>query len=61
LGGGTMRFILEILGRVKRLRFVFFLASHGFVFYYGVSIGIRDNSIKFKELQVVNGAFKKKG
>jgi hypothetical protein len=45
LGGGTLGFIGENLGRAKgKFFFFFFCLSHGFVFYYGVSKGIRSGS-----------------
>jgi hypothetical protein len=60
LGGGTLEFINENLGRAKGLNYYFFPLSHRFVFYYGVSMGVRvDNSIRLKELHVVSGVLRK--
>jgi hypothetical protein len=44
LGGGTLGFIGENIGRAKGKLFNVFGLSHGFVFYYGVSRGIRSGS-----------------
>jgi hypothetical protein len=41
VGWGIVKFIDEILGRVKGLKFFFFLSFlTGLFFYYGVSIGM---------------------
>jgi hypothetical protein len=41
LGGGIMGFRGENLAKAKWFKFLFFFLFHGFVFYYGVSMGIR--------------------
>jgi hypothetical protein len=41
LGGGIVGFKGENLGKTKGLDFYLFILFHGFVFYYGVSMGIR--------------------
>jgi len=46
LGGGTLGIIGQNLGRAKDKRdiyiYILYCLSHGFVFYYGVSRGIRN-------------------
>jgi hypothetical protein len=42
LGGHIVGFIGENLRRTKGLRYLVFFLSQGFVFYYGVSMGIRN-------------------
>jgi hypothetical protein len=41
LGRDIVGFIGENSGKAKGLRYLIFFFSHGFVFYYGVSMGIR--------------------
>jgi hypothetical protein len=41
LGGSTLGFISEHLGKAKGFIYLFIYFSHKFDFYYGVSMGIR--------------------
>ncbi len=54
-----MGFIGENLLRANVLTYSIFSLFHKFVFYGGVSMGIRSGSIRLKELQVVSEALRK--